>query len=66
VLNTPLGRESFFDDRSGRRVAMMQGVPCITTLTGGAATVSAIRALREQGLDVRSLQEYHGTVTAPA
>jgi carbamoyl-phosphate synthase large subunit len=63
VLNTPLGRESFFDDRSVRRVAMMQGVPCITTLTGGAATVSAIRALREQGLDVRSLQEYHGTVT---
>jgi carbamoyl-phosphate synthase large subunit len=62
VLNTPLGRESFFDDRSVRRVAMMQGVPCITTLTGGAATVSAIKALREQGLDVRSLQEYHGTV----
>ncbi len=66
VLNTPLGRESFFDDRSVRRVAMMQGVPCITTLTGGAATVSAIRALREQGLDVRSLQEYHGTVTTTA
>ena len=66
VLNTPLGRESFFDDRSVRRVAMMQGVPCITTLTGGAATVSAIKALREQGLDVRSLQEYHGTVTANA
>ena len=66
VLNTPLGRESFFDDRSERRVAMMQGVPCITTLTGGAATVSAIRALREQGLDVRSLQEYHGTVLSNA
>ena len=66
VLNTPLGRESFFDDRSVRRVAMMQGVPCITTLTGGAATVSAIKALREQGLDVRSLQEYHGTVATTA
>jgi carbamoyl-phosphate synthase large subunit len=60
VLNTPLGRESFFDDRTVRRIAMMQGVPCITTLTGGAATVSAIRSLREQGIDVRSLQEYHG------
>ena len=66
VLNTPLGRESFFDDRSVRRVAMMQGTPCITTLTGGAATVSAIKALREQGLDVRSLQEYHGTVLSNA
>jgi len=66
VLNTPLGRESFFDDRSVRRVAMMQGVPCITTLTGGSATVAAIKALREQGLDVRSLQEYHGTVMSNA
>ncbi len=38
---------------------MMQGVPSITTLTGAAATVSAIRALHTEGLTVRSLQEYH-------
>jgi carbamoyl-phosphate synthase large subunit len=62
VLNTPLGRESFFDDKTVRRAAMMQGIPCVTTLTGGAATVSAIRALREEELDVRSLQEYHAAV----
>jgi carbamoyl-phosphate synthase large subunit len=62
VINTPMGRESFFDDRTVRRAAMMNGVPCITTLTGGAATVSAIRALREEGLEVRSLQEYHASV----
>ena len=43
IINTPLGRESFFDDRAVRRVAMMQGVPCITTLTGASAAVAAIR-----------------------
>jgi carbamoyl-phosphate synthase large subunit len=59
VLNTPLGRESFFDDRTVRRVAMMHGVPCITTLTGAAAAVNAIRALRTEGPEVRALQEYH-------
>ena len=59
VINTPLGRESFFDDRAVRRTAMMQGVPAITTLTGAAATVSAIAALRSEGLSVKSLQEYH-------
>ena len=48
IVNTPLGRESFFDDRTVRRVAMMHGVPCITTLTGASATVAAIRALRTQ------------------
>jgi len=64
VINTPLGRESFFDDRLVRRIAMLHGVPCITTLTGAAAAVSAIRALRSEGLDVRSLQEYHAAVSA--
>jgi carbamoyl-phosphate synthase large subunit len=59
VINTPLGRESFFDDRTVRRIAMMHNVPCITTLTGAAATVNAIRAMHTEGLTVRALQEYH-------
>jgi carbamoyl-phosphate synthase large subunit len=63
VVNTPLGRESFFDDRTVRRAAMMHEVPCITTLTGAAAAVSAIRALREQGVGVRALQDYYAGIT---
>jgi len=59
VINTPLGRESFFDDRTVRRVAMTHGVPCITTLTGASAAVAAIKAMRDESLDVRALQEYH-------
>jgi carbamoyl-phosphate synthase large subunit len=59
VINTPLGRESFFDDRTVRRIAMMHSVPCITTLTGAAASVNAIKALHTDGLTVRALQEYH-------
>jgi carbamoyl-phosphate synthase large subunit len=62
VINTPLGRESFFDDKQVRRTAMMQQVPCITTLTGAAASVYAIRALTSEGLTVRSLQEYHADI----
>jgi carbamoyl-phosphate synthase large subunit len=64
IINTPLGRESFFDDRTVRRAAMMHEVPCITTLTGAAAAVSAIRALREQGLGVRALQDYYAGIAA--
>jgi carbamoyl-phosphate synthase large subunit len=63
VINTPLGRESFFDDRTVRRAAMLHEVPCITTLTGAAAAVSAIRALRQQGLGVRALQDYYAGIT---
>jgi carbamoyl-phosphate synthase large subunit len=62
VINTPLGRESYFDDRTVRRVAMMHNVPCITTLTGAAAAVNAIRAMHSEGLVVRALQEYHAEI----
>jgi carbamoyl-phosphate synthase large subunit len=66
VINTPLGRDSFFDDRAVRRAATMAQVPCITTLTGASAAVSAIRALRSQALTVRSLQDYYSGVAAKA
>jgi carbamoyl-phosphate synthase large subunit len=59
VVNTPLGRESFFDDRTVRRTATLHDVPCITTLTGAAAAVNAIKALKAEALTVRALQEYH-------
>ena len=62
VVNTPLGLESFFDDKAVRRAAMMAGVPCITTITGAAAALEAIRALRTEGLDVRALQDYYAAV----
>ena len=64
IVNTPLGRESFFDDRAVRRAAMMHEVPCITTLTGAAAAVSAIRAMRQQGVSVRALQDYYAGIAA--
>ena len=66
VINTPLGRDSFFDDRAVRRAATMAQVPCITTLTGASAAVSAIKALRSQALTVRSLQDYYAGVGADA
>jgi carbamoyl-phosphate synthase large subunit len=59
IINTPLGRTSFYDERSIRRAAIQYSVPCVTTMTGAIATVAAIRALREEELQVRSLQDYH-------
>jgi carbamoyl-phosphate synthase large subunit len=67
VINTPLGRASFFDDRALRRAAMVHGVPCITTLTGASAAVAGIRAMRNHVPVVRALQDYHAnSATCPA
>jgi carbamoyl-phosphate synthase large subunit len=46
-----------------RRIAMMHGVPSITTLTGAGASVNAIKALHSESLTVRALQEYHAATT---
>jgi carbamoyl-phosphate synthase large subunit len=59
IINTPLGRESFFDEKAIRRAAINHRIPCITTIPGAAAAVNGIRALRRDSLDVRSIQEYH-------
>ncbi len=62
ILNTPLGKSSFFDERAIRRAAMQHRVPCITTLSGGAAVASGIAALQQNKVDVLALQEYHEAV----
>jgi len=59
VFNTPLGRESFYDDSAIRKSATLHNVLVVTTLTATAATVQAIRALRERATDVLSIQEIH-------
>ncbi len=57
ILNTPLGKASFFDEAAIRRAAIVYGVPMLTTLSGAAAAVEAIRALHDDVWTVQSLQE---------
>lgn len=61
IINTPLGRQSRFDERAIRRAATQHGIACITTLSGAAAATKAIQTLCNENLTVRSLQEYHST-----
>ena len=59
VINTPLGRESFYDEKSIRRAAIRYNIPCITTLSAANAAARGIRALVEQSLEVSPLQTLH-------
>jgi carbamoyl-phosphate synthase large subunit len=58
VINTPLGASSYWDEPAIRKSSYAHGVPCITTLSAAAACVAGIKALREETLEVRCLQEY--------
>ncbi len=59
VINTPLGRKSFYDDTYIRRTALQHGIACITTLSAAAACVEGIRSLREGLHTIAALQEQH-------
>ena len=59
IVNTPLGAESYFDEKALRSTATQRGIPLVTTLSGAHATVQAILQLKQETFDVRSLQEIY-------
>ena len=59
VINTPLGKASFFDEGELRRMAVTCGVPYTTTLSAASAAVEAIQAMSSEQVAVKSLQEWH-------
>jgi carbamoyl-phosphate synthase large subunit len=65
IINTPLGKDSFFDEGAIRRAAIRHQIPCITTLEGAIAAASGIEALHQEKLEVRSLQEMHPPFRTP-
>ena len=58
VFNTTSGRQAIEDSFSIRRETLMHGIPYFTALTSCRAAVSAIEALQQGPLSVKSLQEY--------
>lgn len=67
VINTPLGRESHFDERAVGAECYRKGIPNITTLSGAWAAVQAIGEILRRGLkpQVRAIQEVAQMVTEP-
>ncbi len=41
-----------------RSLAVMQGVPCITTMNGAQAAVNGIEVVMKKGFNVRAIQNY--------
>jgi carbamoyl-phosphate synthase large subunit len=66
IINTPLGRESFYDEKSIRCAAVRYRVPCITTLAAAQAAARGIRALIDHSFGVNALQDLHAAGTSAA
>ncbi len=59
VINTPSGKVAREDEVKIRSTATANRIPIITTLRAATASLEGIRAMREHGLNVKPLQEYH-------
>jgi len=59
IINTPVGRESKYDDSYIRKTAIKYKIPYITTIAAAKAAVEGIDEIRASGNQIRSLQEYH-------
>jgi carbamoyl-phosphate synthase large subunit len=58
ILNTPSGKGARTDEGRIRAAAVQHGVPCITTIQAAEAAVGALEALRQEDMNVLSLQEW--------
>ncbi len=59
IINTPVGKGAHIDDKYIRRTAITYAIPVVTTVAGAAATVEALKALKQGKVGVKPLQDYH-------
>ncbi len=64
IINTPLGAVSKYDELAIRRTALESGLPTMTTLAAAKAGIEAVRAMKTESLDVKTLQEHHEELKA--
>jgi len=57
---------TFSDEQAMRRTAVMQRIPCITTISGARAATEAMQSRLRDPIQVWSLQEIHTPQTAGA
>jgi len=59
IVNTPVGRDSKYDDSYIRMMAIQQKIPYITSMAAAEASVEGIRVMQEREIAPKSLQDYY-------
>jgi carbamoyl-phosphate synthase large subunit len=66
IVNTPSGKGARTDEGRIRASAVSHGVPCITTIAGAKAAVTALERMRKGTLNVYALQDLLKSKTSSA
>ena len=59
VINTVFGEQAIKDSFSLRRGSLNQNLPYCTTISGASALLGALSALKEEDLNITTIQEFH-------
>ncbi|MCD6093794.1 MAG: carbamoyl-phosphate synthase large subunit [Candidatus Omnitrophica bacterium] len=59
VINTPVGRESKYDDSYIRIMAIQHKIPYITSLAAAKASIEGIESVTKTKSSPKSIQDYH-------
>ena len=63
IVNTPIGRDSKYDDSYIRMMAIQYKIPYITSMAAAEASIEGIEAVKRGKISPKSLQEYHKEIT---
>jgi len=63
LINTPSGRRGPLQDEGKiRSLAVQHGLPYITTISAASAAVRGLKAVKEEGIQIQAIQDYHKTL----
>ncbi len=61
IVNTPSGKGPMVDEGKIRSLAVSFNIPCITTLRAARAAVRGLATIKDEELDVQSMQDYYSS-----
>jgi len=59
IINTPIGKNSKYDDSYIRMLAIQKKIPYVTSIAAAQATVEGIEAAQKGNNVPKALQDYH-------
>ncbi len=64
IVNTPNDKKGVNDDSYIRKAAIKGKIPYVTTMAAAKATIAGIKAIKNNRVGVKSLQEFHKEITS--
>lgn len=62
IINTPIGKDSKYDDSYIRMMAIQRKVPYVTSIAAAEVTIDGIEETKKSKLSPKALQDYHATL----